>query len=552
MLKLIYTKIVHAGINEELSTSEKGKIVLVNFTAFIAIIALVTAIVVDLNFNQLKGFIYDIIYIILFTVCVVFNRIKWHKISQAYTIILVTTAVLIGDASYNYALSVQYMVIYSVTLAFIFFRKSPLSFQILLSAIVVLISISEIIHYQSLVKHNKLDQQAFIYNIYTYAAFSSGFFLLLWYFNSTLNKSEKELQELAALNQTTLEKLPVGVTVYEKSGACIAANPAIGDIVGTDSKKLLGQSFHDIKSWKKSGLYSLVKESIKTNTFKKLELELNTEYGRNLFLECSVVPLLNRKQFMVIAVNVSERKKTEEKLRHSNALLVQANQSKNRFFSIIAHDLRGPLSSIVGVTELLANKFKDFDDEKMDVFLKNLNSSAANTYNLLLNLLDWSRTQLGKTTFNPKNIDINSLATEVLESIKHVANKKNISIQLQNSAGNKPIVGDEEMLKTVTRNLVSNAIKFTPHNGLISINIANENNYLTVNFTDTGIGMSKETMETLFDISQNRISKGTDNEKGTGLGLIICKEFIDLHKGELLVESIEGKGSTFGFKIPIS
>ncbi|HAW09152.1 MAG TPA: hypothetical protein DCW42_08330 [Bacteroidetes bacterium] len=249
------------------------------------------------------------------------------------------------------------------------------------------------------------------------------------------------------------------------------------------------------------------------------------------------------------------RKNIETIQAQQNQLLIQnkelheLNATKDKFFSIIAHDLKNPISSFRDSIDLLANDYEKFTEFEKIEFITEINKSANGVYELLENLLTWSRSQRGKIEFNPQNFYLTYIANNVLSLLKPVAQKKEIQI-ISNIDENLSVFGDINMINTVLRNLVSNAIKFTPIGGNITINSEIIDGFVKISVSDTGIGISEENLNKLFTLDQQITTIGTNQEKGTGLGLIICKEFIEKHNGIISVESKIGKGSTFSFTVP--
>ena len=231
-----------------------------------------------------------------------------------------------------------------------------------------------------------------------------------------------------------------------------------------------------------------------------------------------------------------------------------SNNTKDKFFSIIAHDLKSPFNSIINFSELLSENFDSYDIPKQKKYINIIKESSQNTFKLLENLLLWSRSQQGVIKFSPEKIDLKVLLFETMFNIQEQANNKDIHV-LDMIPENKIIFADNNMLSTVFRNLITNAIKFTPKSGKITISAKevsdNNQEFMNISVKDTGIGMSKEIQSKIFDISENTSTQGTENEAGTGLGLIICKEFIEKHGGKILVESELNKGSCFIFSLPI-
>ncbi|MEI6061404.1 MAG: ATP-binding protein [Bacteroidota bacterium] len=254
--------------------------------------------------------------------------------------------------------------------------------------------------------------------------------------------------------------------------------------------------------------------------------------------------------FNTLIESLREKKLMEEKIRIQVEQLQLLNAEKDKFFSIIAHDLRNPLGGFMGLTELMRDQSGAFTPEEERNMIISLSNSARNIFNLLENLLEWSQMQRGGTMFNPQKLVIKAIVNECTETAAESALKKAIEIAV-NVPEELVVFADTNMLQTVIRNLVSNAIKFTRHGGRVSVSAhRSQDNSVFVEVEDTGIGMSTERLNTLFRIDVHNSRPGTEGEPSTGLGLLLCKEFVEKHGGKLRVKSEEGKGSAIGFNIP--
>ena len=252
--------------------------------------------------------------------------------------------------------------------------------------------------------------------------------------------------------------------------------------------------------------------------------------------------------FYVLISDITEIKEAQFELERLNANLNELNATKDKFFSIIAHDLRNPLGNFKEVTKLLAESYNDFSELERIEFLNLMKDSSNNVYLLLENLLEWSRSQKGSIQFNPSEMNLKLVSHEVIKILKSIAEKK--SIRIENAIpAIITIRADANMLQAILRNLISNAIKFTRENGKIILNAEVNDCICKFSVSDNGVGMSKETINKLFRIDSTISSKGTNKESGTGLGLILCKEFVEKHGGKIWVESEEGKGTTFYFTL---
>ncbi|KAF0132241.1 MAG: hypothetical protein FD155_765 [Bacteroidetes bacterium] len=241
--------------------------------------------------------------------------------------------------------------------------------------------------------------------------------------------------------------------------------------------------------------------------------------------------------------DITEIKNNEHKL-------IELNATKDKFFSIIAHDLKSPFNSFLLLTQIMTEDLLTLPMTDLQKMVGSLNQSAHNLYRLLENLLQWSQIQRGIISFRPQLIEMEGVVDESIEMIRESAKIKNIEITPSNLKG-IDVFADVDMVHTIMRNLLSNAVKFTPKGGKVSIAARLiEGNKAEISIKDTGIGMSQSMIGNMFNIDIITNRKGTEGEPSTGLGLTICKEFIEMHGGKIWIESEEGKGSAFYFTIP--
>ncbi len=253
--------------------------------------------------------------------------------------------------------------------------------------------------------------------------------------------------------------------------------------------------------------------------------------------------LMERNGYELVLLNV--------KLEESEEQLKALNASKDKFFSIIAHDLKSPFTSFLGLTELLSEDFDDMELGEIKQLILELNKSATNFYSLLENLLSWSIVQTGRMDFKPDIISPKGIVENIQNLFESSTLQKKITLTSE-ILSEKSIYADKNMTETVLRNLVSNAIKFTGENGIIAIKINDtDNNMLEFSVQDSGMGMSAENMAKLFRIDKHHTTLGTKNEKGTGLGLILCKELVEINGGKITVDSEMGVGTKFSFCLPL-
>lgn len=234
----------------------------------------------------------------------------------------------------------------------------------------------------------------------------------------------------------------------------------------------------------------------------------------------------------------------------TNEKLSQLNASKDKYFSIIAHDLRNSFHVVLGFSEILLSGNSNLTEEKIKRYLHLINVTSKNGNYLLENLLQWSRSQTGRMKFEPKKFNLGTVVTETIKLYESEINQKNIKV-LIHVEPSLEVFADENMIQTIMRNLISNALKFTYEKGMVTIRSLKKATHVEISVEDTGIGISLENQNLLFNVETNISTQGTSHEQGTGLGLILCREFIEKHHGTIWVESNLGKGSKFIFTIPV-
>lgn len=244
-----------------------------------------------------------------------------------------------------------------------------------------------------------------------------------------------------------------------------------------------------------------------------------------------------------------ELEATLGKLKESELSLKELNATKDKFFSIIGHDLRNPLNALLGFSELISGSSRDYTLEEIRKYNKIINDSARNIHQLIENLLEWSRSQSGNIDFSPKRHKLLPIIDDIQNIFSIQLKKKNITIHNYIS-DNLIVFADKNLISAIIRNLINNAIKFTPTGGYISLTAERSNGQVSISVSDTGIGMTRDQMNNIFRLDNHLTKIGTSQETGTGLGLILCKEFVEIHKGSIHVESEPDKGSTFKFFLP--
>jgi PAS domain S-box-containing protein len=342
-----------------------------------------------------------------------------------------------------------------------------------------------------------------------------------------------------------------------KDGTFIDINNAFLHGLGYTREEVIGKSskdlnlFVDMDSREKAIEAAEKAGNEKTGNEKEIEIKVRAKDGSIKFGLFSAENIFIGQEICLLTtmIDITYRKEAEQIIKHQNQELRKLITDKDRFISILAHDLKSPFNSILGFLELLHNKFDTYNTEKIKKQIDIIYSSANQTYNLLNDLLEWARAQSGKLLFKPQKLNLSKECFNVVENLKLHAYNKNIII---NNLTNHEysIFADPDMFKTILRNLVSNAIKFTNNGGHIDIYSEQSPTEITIIVSDTGIGLDPDRIATLFDISQINSTPGTEKEKGTGIGLLLCKEFVEKHGGNLWIESKLGKGSDFKFTLP--
>ena len=278
------------------------------------------------------------------------------------------------------------------------------------------------------------------------------------------------------------------------------------------------------------------------------QYSLNLPNGLNYF-EAKIVAY-GESRLLTISRNVSAYKTAEATIKLKNADLQRINAEKDKFFSIIAHDLRGPFSGFLGLTETLAKRLPDMTLKEIHEITLLMRNSAVHLFRLLGNLLEWSRMQRGLIAYTPKPFLVEPNIKSSILFASEVAKYKEITIK-SSLVNGITVFADENMFESIVRNLISNAIKYTTRGGEIMVSTKIEsNNLILISVEDTGIGMDSVLIDQLFRIDVRSNRKGTEGENSSGLGLILCKDFIEKNGGTLMIESKVGKGSVFRFTLP--
>jgi PAS domain S-box-containing protein len=370
--------------------------------------------------------------------------------------------------------------------------------------------------------------------------------------NTEKIKVERALKESEEKYRKIIETTSKGFMLIDKTGKLIDVNPAYCDLSGYTKDELLNMCISDVEVVEKPEEIKLHIENVIQKGHERFESIHKRKNGTFYPVEVNTSYLpVNDGLFIGFINDITERKQSEKQLKKYIEELNRLNTDKDRFMQILAHDLKSPFNTLLGFSNLLVENLRQYDIDKIEKLLILNNKTINQTFNLLEDLLLWSKSQSGKLMIEPQKIVFSKICNEIINSLKENADAKGIKIICFESKG-IILNADLNMLKTILRNLVSNAIKFTDKNGLINIYTEVNQENATIVVSDSGIGIDKDTCVKLWDLSQQFITTGTAGEKGTGFGLLLCKEFVEKHDGKIWVESELGKGSDFKFTLPLN
>jgi PAS domain S-box-containing protein len=367
--------------------------------------------------------------------------------------------------------------------------------------------------------------------------------------NVTLHQSEEKFHTLFT---QMLDGFALHEVICDEAGKPIdyrflEMNPAFERMTGLHAESLLGKRVLEVMPKTEKHWIETYGQVALTGNPVSIE-----NYSHELDKHFKVVAYSNKKgQFVTVFEDITERKLAEKILQENDIRLRQLNADKDRFISILGHDLKNPFNNILGFSEILTDEINSLNSDEIKEIAGNINKSAKITNNLLEDILEWAGTQQGKIPFKPQKLRFADICKNTLETFNPTAHSKNITIDYS-TADHINVFADADMIKTVIRNLVSNAIKFTNKKGSININATQTDSNVIISVSDNGIGIPSENLAKLFDISEVLTTKGTAGETGTGLGLLLCKEFVEKHGGKIWVESEVGKGSKFRFTLPFN
>jgi PAS domain S-box-containing protein len=368
------------------------------------------------------------------------------------------------------------------------------------------------------------------------------------------NKQTQKLKDSEKKYQTLIDLSLDGIYIENERGEILDCNTRGHEMFGYTKEEMLQLSIRDLVP---PGFREFVPEIIPDEmaTGEAYVERENMKKDGSIFpteINTRFVTLNGEKRLIAYVKDNTSQKAIEKALRESEARLRELNATKDKLLSIIAHDLKNQFNAILGYSEMIRDDADLFDKQTLIEYAADVNSAARSTFNLLENLLHWAMMQKKVAAFKPVQLNLNELVMLVLETIRETARIKGTRLMNHVSA-DQLIYADRDMLRIVLRNLISNAIKFTPRDGQVEVFARNkEDGQVTIiEIKDNGQGMTPEKMAGLFNFGESQSSLEKEKEAGTGLGLVVCKDFIEKHQGKIWVESEPGKGAAFFMQMPV-
>jgi PAS domain S-box-containing protein len=381
---------------------------------------------------------------------------------------------------------------------------------------------------------------------------------------SDQKKSEELLNKTLEKYKAIFENSVEGIVLIDDKGTINEWNKCIEGKTGLPKSYVIGKKLWDVQysllteDWKSrypadklEKIWIRLIDTLPDNEVFRADGQFQNSDGRLVLTEDIICPIRfnGEKHIVILQLDLTDRRNAEQELKISEQKLKQLNATKDKLFSIIAHDLRSPFNAILGYSRVLRENLAIYPLEESEKILDILNSSAQKTLDLLINLLSWAKNQTGQTTFNQEEVMLHNIVQEVVELMSSSAKIKNISMNF-NVSGRTKVYADKNMLKIILQNLISNAVKFTNPGGLIHISALPCNDSVEITVSDTGTGISKKRLKNLFSFDADDPSDDNIKAGGAGLGLAICREFVEKNGGRIWAESKSGRGSKFKFTCP--
>lgn len=368
--------------------------------------------------------------------------------------------------------------------------------------------------------------------------------VLIWLLVSAMLKISKKEMELTALFNS-MEDL---VIEFDKIGRYTKIAPTNERLLVKPPPELLGKTLHDVFDKDSADFFlNAILQCFATKSLVTIDYPLSIN-GQEFWFQARI-SYISDHSVIYVAHDNTRKKLAEDELISSEKKLIELNATKDKFFSIIAHDLKSPIGSFRELSRVLAESYNDFSDDERIEILTLINKSSDNLFSLIDNLLEWSRSQRNKIQLYPVDFEVKKTVDDLIQQLHIVAGQKEINIINSIDQGTL-LHADPNIIKTILRNLISNSIKFSHIGGEIVVSSVLKDDSVELSVKDSGVGIPEETISHLFRIDKQVSTIGTAQERGTGLGLVLCKEFIDKQNGRIWVESKLGEGSTFYVTIP--
>jgi PAS domain S-box-containing protein len=368
-------------------------------------------------------------------------------------------------------------------------------------------------------------------------------------------RAEGELRMSNLRLQAILNHSPLLISEFDLNGRYLLINPAVASVLHLEPSQVEGRTFEELlpsETVKKFKDRIAQVQSAALPIHVEDSLHVNNDVRHFL---TTLFPLPDGAGEMpsigAIAHDITDRKRAEEEIKSINQQLQKANAEKDKLFAIIAHDLKSPMSGLLASSEMMAEQPELLSERDIRTLSKELHKSARNTFALLEDLLQWARMSQGGIDYAPKPCSLKELINMSLYTAKDIAKKKDVAIR-RNIPSDLTVLVDQPMINTVIRNVLFNAIKFTRRGGEIVVTAHQKGQVVTMAIQDNGIGMNQNMLSSIFSLEKEKRQLGTEGETGTGLGLVLCKQFIEQHDEQIWVESEPGRGTTVFFTLPVS
>ncbi|MBK7058904.1 MAG: PAS domain-containing sensor histidine kinase [Leptospiraceae bacterium] len=376
--------------------------------------------------------------------------------------------------------------------------------------------------------------------------------------NDKLRHAQKEMYLMHSRYLDIFYLAPIGYCTINEDGSLQEANLALMGKLDYSHLEITKLKIYDFILPEEHDMLNLFLKNVKeTGNPKSFEVRMKKKNETIFWVQLELVSFTDNDgmaQYLIAMIDISERKQIELTLQTYTQELEKTNKTKDKFFNIIAHDLRNPFAGLMSLSDIMQTSLVENNNEQASIFLKYTHmifNSSKSALSLIDNLAQWAKTQTGNIAVNHRKVSFNFLVSITIPIVSGNAFNKNISIETDLTEEDI-VYADEYLITTVLRNLLTNAIKFTHTNGKIVVSTKNKDGFFEVSVNDSGIGMNPQNLEKIFKIDSKFSNLGTNNEKGTGLGLILCKEFVELQGGRIWVTSNVGIGSTFTFTLPLA